>query len=152
MDTQAVIQILNRGLSIEYAGVIQFLQAAALVQGPYKEVHEELFRQMSEGSWRHAGTLARWIVLLNGIPTLEPAAIRQSTDLTEMLRDALELERQALATYLEAHGATGGDIPLRHTLEQLAHDERLHIEELEKLLGQKSLTLTVKEVKLKAGA
>lgn len=149
MDPQAAIRVLNRALSIEYAGVIQYLQNGFLVQGPYREVHANFFRKMSEESWKHAGTLGKWVALLNGIPTLEPAPIKQSTDLTEMLRQGLELEREAHKTYLEALGVVGDDPALRVFVEQMVHDERLHIEEFEKLLSQKRLTVAAKEVKLK---
>ncbi len=147
MDTQAAVRALNRALGIEYAGVIQYLQGAFLVQGPYREVHESFFRRMSEGSWRHAGTLGTWVVLLGGVPTVEPALIRQSTDLTEMLRQGLELEREAHRTYLEALTVVRDDPALRVFVEQMIHEERLHVEEFERLLGQKSLAVAVKEVK-----
>jgi bacterioferritin len=149
MDPQTTIRVLNRALSIEYAGVIQYLQDAFLVQGPYPEVHENFFRKMSEEAWRHAGPLGKWVVLLNGIPTLEPAPIKQSTDLTEMLRQGLELEREAYKTYLEALAIAGDDPAPRFFIEEMVHDERLHIEEFERLLSQKTLTVTAKEVKLK---
>jgi len=149
MDPQAAIRVLNRALSIEYAGVIQYLQDAFLVQGPYREVHENFFRKMSEESWKHAGKVGRWVVLLNGIPTLEPAAIKQSTDLTEMLRQGLELEREAHKIYLETLTVAADDPALRFFIEEMVHDERLAIEEFEKLLGQKALTIIAKEVKLR---
>jgi bacterioferritin len=144
-----VIQVLNRALSLEYAAVIQYLQDASLIQGSYRQLHEGFFRKMSEESWRHAGTLARWVVLLNGVPTVEPGPIRQSTDLTEMLRQGLDLEREAHRTYLEALTVAGDDPALRFFVEEMVHDERLHIDELEKLLGQKSLTVAAREVNLR---
>lgn len=149
MDPQAAIKVLNRALSLEYAGVIQYLQDAFLVQGPYREVHENFFTEMSQDSWKHAGTLGKWVVLLNGIPTLEPAPIKQSADVTEMLRQGLELEREAHKTYLEALKVVKDDPALCVFVEQMIHDERLHIEKFEKLLSQKTLTVTAKEVKLK---
>ncbi|OGL19239.1 MAG: hypothetical protein A3F92_10105 [Candidatus Rokubacteria bacterium RIFCSPLOWO2_12_FULL_71_22] len=149
MDTQAVIRVLNRGLSIEYAGIIQFLQDVALVQGPHRHLHADFFRQRSEASWRHAQKVAQWIVLLNGLPTVEPAPIKQSADLTEMFRQGLELEREAHKTYLEALPLVGDDAALRLFVEEMIQDERLDIETFEKLLGQKTIMVAAKEVKLK---
>ncbi len=149
MDTQAVIRVLNRGLSIEYAGVIQFLQDSALVQGPYRDLHASFFRERSEASWKHAQKVGRWIVLLNGLPTVEPAPIKQTADLTEMLRQGLDLEREAHKTYLEALPLVSDDAALRLFVEEMIQDERLDIEKYEQLLGQKTVTVTVKEVKLK---
>lgn len=149
MDTQAVIRTLNRGLGIEYAGVIQFLQDLALVQGPHRHLHADFFRQRSEASWRHAQKVAQWIVLLNGLPTVEPAPIKQSADLTEMFRQGLELEREAHKTYLEALPLVSDDAALRLFVEEMIQDERLDIETFEKLLGQKTIMVAAKEVKLK---
>lgn len=149
MDSQATIRVLNRALSLEYAGIIQYLQAAALVQGPIRELHANFFRQQSESSRRHAEKVSRWVVLLNGLPTVEPGAIRQSTDLTEMLRQGLELERQAHRVYLEALDVAGDDPALRFFVEEMIHDERLDIDEFEKLLGQKTVTVAAKEVTLR---
>ena len=146
MDTQAVIGVLNRGLSIEYAAVIQFLQDAARVQGPYRELHAGFFRERSEASWKHAHKVGQWIVLLNGLPTVEPAPIKQSTDLTEMLRQGLELEREAHKTYLEALPLVMDDAALRLFVEEMVQDERLDVEKFEQLLGQKTVTVAVKEV------
>jgi len=141
--------VLNRALSLEYAGVIQYLQDAFLVQGPYREVHENFFKGMSEGAWKDAGKLGQWVVLLNGIPTLEPAPIKQSTDLTEMLRQGLELEREAHKIYLEALTVVSEDPALRLFVEAMVQDHRLHIDQFEKLLGQKTLAVATKEVKLR---
>jgi bacterioferritin len=149
MDTQAAIRVLNRALSLEYAGVIQSLQAAALVQGPYRELHEKFFAEQSESAREHARKLTRWIVLLNGLPTVEPAPIRQSTDLTEMLRQGLELEREAHRAYLEALPLTADEPALRFFVEEMVQSERLDIDQFEKLLGQKVIMVATKEIKLK---
>ncbi|MBI2218726.1 MAG: hypothetical protein HYU51_15665 [Candidatus Rokubacteria bacterium] len=149
MNAEAVIRVLNRGLSIEYAGVIQFLQASSLVQGPYREVHAGFFRERSEASWKHGQKLGRWIVLLNGLPAVEPAPIKQSTELTEMLRQGLELEGEAHRTYLEALGLVADAAALRLFVEEMVQDERLDIDTFERLLGQKTVTVAAKEVKLK---
>lgn len=149
MDAQAAIRVLNRALALEYAGVIQYVQAAVLVQGPQRELHASFFRDQSESAWKHAQRVSRWIVLLNGLPTVEPAPIKQSTDLTEMLRQGLELEREAHKTYLEAHRVADDEPALRFFVEEMIHSERLDIDEFEKLLGQKTVMVAAKEVRLK---
>lgn len=149
MDPQSAIRVLNRALSLEYAGVIQYLQAAALVQGPQREVHARFFRDQSESAWKHAQRVGHWIVLLNGLPTVEPAPIRQSTDLTEMLRQGLELERETHRAYLDALGLVADEPALRFFVEEMVHDERLGIEQFERLLGLKTVTVAAREVTLR---
>ena len=64
--------------------------------------------------------------------------IRQSTDLKEMLKQDLELEREALAVYMSAWGSCGeDDLPTKFWLEGQIADEQIHIEELEKLTSER---------------
>ncbi len=150
MKAQEAIKALNHALRCEYAGVIQYLQSAQLIQGPDRNLHEEFFTKMSEECWKHAAEVGRWLVVLNSVPSVEPAPVKQSVDLTEMFRHGLDLEREAYTAYLEAHAASGEDAALRFFIEEMVHDERLHIEEFEKLLGMKKLTAGAKDAKAKA--
>src|SRR3954471_19436900 len=102
MANAELIESLNRVLSLELAGVIQYLQHSFLVTGPEREVFKEFFRDMSGEARDHAGLLGDKIVALGGVPTVEPGEIRQSTDLAEMLKQGLELERTAMETYVAA--------------------------------------------------
>jgi bacterioferritin (cytochrome b1) len=150
MKTQEAIKALNHGLQCEYAGVIQYLQSAQLVQGANRDLHDNFFRDMSKECWEHAHKVGRWLVVLNSVPSVEPGAVRQSADLTEMFRYGLELERETQTAYLEALSAAGDDAALRFFIEEMVQDERLHIDEFEKLLGMKKLSAATKEARAKA--
>ncbi|NKE73530.1 ferritin-like domain-containing protein [Candidatus Manganitrophus noduliformans] len=151
MNRQAVIDLLNRAVSLEYASAIMYQQHSLLVQGVHREVHSSLFRKMSESSFRHAREIGEYIVALGAVPTVEPATIRQSADLNEMLRLGLEVETTALETYKEGVSLVSDDIPLRVMLEHLAQDEYLHLTEIEKMLGMKALQIpaSAREVRSK---
>jgi bacterioferritin len=150
MKGQEAIKALNHALRCEYAGVIQYLQAAQLIQGPDRNLHEDFFKKMSEECWKHAAKVGKWLVVLNSIPSVEPAPVKQSTELTEMFRHGLELEREAQTAYLDAHAAAGDDAALRFFIEEMVQNERLHIDEFEKLLGIKKLGVATKELRAKA--
>lgn len=151
MNRQAVVDLLNRAVSLEYASAIMYQQHSLLVQGVNREVHSSLFRKMSESSFQHAREIGQYIVALGAVPTVEPATIRQSTDLNEMLRLGLEVETTALETYKQGVSLAADDIPLRVMLEHLAQDEYLHMTEIEKMLDMKALQIpaSVREVKSK---
>jgi bacterioferritin len=85
---------------------------------------------------------------LGGVPTVEPASIRQATELTEMLQQDLALERDALQAYLDAIDAAADHVPLRQMLEHMADEEQRSVWHLEKILQQKDFTLAAKEVGL----
>lgn len=149
MDRQSVIDALNKAVSLEYAAAIQYLQHSLLIQGVHREVHSNFFKEMGQSSFNHAREIGSYIVGLGGIPTVEPASIKQSTELNEMLQQDLELEQTALETYKEALSTASDDVPLRVMLEQIIHDEYQHVIGLEKMLGKKALKISAKEIKLK---
>jgi bacterioferritin len=149
MKTEAAVKVLNRALSLEYAGIIQYLQNAQLVQGLNRDLYESLFKKLSEESLNHASKVGRWIVLLGSVPTVEPGPIKQTADLNEMLRYGIELEKEAYETYVEALKAAGDNPPLRFFLEEMAYDEYMQIDEFERMLSTKAFTMPAKEIKLK---
>lgn len=154
MDVQKMIDALNKSLSLEYAGVIQYYQHGFLLQGPEREYMSDFFRDKSKNTLEsHVQRLGKKIVALGGLPTVEPATIRQASDLKEMLRQALELERETQAAHHDSLKLAQGDKPeeiaLRFMLEELVEDEQRDIDSLEMLLASKQPAITAKEVRLK---
>ncbi|HEX8776093.1 MAG TPA: ferritin-like domain-containing protein [Pyrinomonadaceae bacterium] len=140
MASKELLEHLNRALSLELASVVQYMQHSFLVTGMEREVYRSYFRKQSEESQEHATTLGDKIVALGGVPTVEPAMIRQSTDLAEMLRQDLALEREAMEVYMAAWEACGEEKenrPVRFQLEERIYQEQLHIDELEKLTSER---------------
>lgn len=147
-----IIQQLNKIMSLEYAGVVQYLQHSFLVSGHDRLVFSDYFHDQSESSHKHARTIGDKIVALGGVPTVEPATIHQSTDLQEMLEQDLRLEREALDAYMKAWEMAADNAPLKFFLENIIQEEQIHVEELEKLTATKSkvsVSDKEKEIKLK---
>lgn len=139
MARRELLEYLNVALSYELAGVIQYLQHSFLVGGEDREVYRTFFRGLANEAHLHAEILGDKIVALGGMPTVEPAIVRQSSELIEMLRQSLQLEREAMAGYMSAWSACDEiDLPQKFWLEGQISDEQMHIEELEKLCREKS--------------
>lgn len=150
MANQELIDGLNRALGLELAGVIQYMQHSFLVAGPEREVFRKFFRDLSEESHDHAEMLGDKIVALGGVPTVEPGDIRQSTDLSEMLRQDLELERAAMEAYVAAWKAcTDAELATRFLLEERIASEQRHIEEFEKLTNERRSSVTHERITLR---
>jgi bacterioferritin len=138
MAREELVENLNKALSYELAGVIQYSQHSYLITGTDREVFKDWFRDQADEAQDHADVLGDKIVALGGVPGVEPAAIRQSVDLKEMLKQDLELEREALAAYMAAWASCDdNDLPQKFWLEGQISDEQMHIEELEKLTSER---------------
>ena len=150
MANTLLVDNLNRALSLELAAVIQYMQHSFLVTGTEREVYRKFFRDQSEESQEHATTLGDKIVALSGVPTVEPSDIRQATQLTDMLRQDLELEREAMAAYVAAwKSCTDAELATRFQLEERIAEEQLHLEELEKLTSERTASITKEKIILR---
>jgi bacterioferritin len=150
MANAELIENLNRALGLELAGVIQYLQHSFLVTGVEREVYRKFFRDQSEEAQGHASTLGDKIVALGGVPTVEPAVIRQATQLVEMLRQDLQLEREAMEAYVAAwKSCTDAELGTRFMLEERISEETRHIEELEKLTSERTASVTKEKITLR---
>jgi bacterioferritin (cytochrome b1) len=67
----------------------------------------------------------------------------------EMLRQDLDLERQAMQAYLEAHKVAEDDVALRNMLEDQIDQEQRDIEELELYLDMVRTGAVAAEVNLR---
>ncbi len=150
MATTGLIENLNRALSLELAAVIQYMQHSFLVTGAEREVYSKFFRKQSEESHDHAATLGDKIVALGGVPTVEPAVIRQATQLVEMLRQDLQLEREAMDAYVAAwKSCTDAELGTRFLLEERIASEQKHLEEFEKLTSERKANVTKERITLR---
>lgn len=150
MARAELIDNLNKALSLELAGVIQYSQHSFLITGTDREVFKGWFRDQAEEAQDHAETLGDKIVALGGIPTVEPGTIRQSVELKEMLKQDLELEREAMGAYMAAWASCGDDdLPQKFWLEGQISDEQMHIEELEKLTSERQAKVNSERIILR---
>ena len=150
MAREELIENLNQALGFELAGVIQYSQHSYLVTGTEREIYKGFFRDQAQEAQSHAQFLGDKIVALGGIPTVEPAMIRQSIELKEMLKQNLELEREAMAAYMAAWTSCGEeDLPTKFWLEGQIADEQIHIEELEKLTSERRAKVNSEKIVLR---
>jgi bacterioferritin len=150
MSRAELVENLNKALSLEIAGVIQYSQHSYLVTGKDRIVYGEFFREQADEAQKHANILGDKVVALGGVPTVEPALIRQSVSLDEMLKQDLELEREAISAYMAAWNACDdNDLPQKFWLEGQIADEQMHIEELEKLTSERKAQAGNKRIVLR---
>ncbi len=150
MDKARVIDALNKAVALENAATLQYKQHALLVRGLWRRVFAEFFSSESRSALEHAHKFGQKIVALGGVPTIEiGATVRQSLDVEEMLRQDLELERQAMQAYLAAHALAEDNVALRNMLEDQIEQEQRDIEELELYLNMVQTGAIDREVNLR---
>jgi len=133
-DLQEVIDRLNEALSWELAGIVQYMNHATMVTGPERAHLEDFFEEGSEEALEHSEIAGNKIAALGGVPTVEPAKIRQATDTQGMLEAALELERDAMQAWQRAlEVADAANEGTKFWLEDHIAEEQEHIDELELL-------------------
>ena len=142
MDKAAMLEKLNEILKWEYAGLVQYTQFSFIVQDTLREVYYKFFRDNGEEALDHAHLVGDKIVALGGVPTVERAEVKQSTDLREMLEYSLEVESKQVQLYTEALALCGDrDVALRVVLEDLCRQEQEGVDHLEKVLKKRELTI-----------
>ena len=150
MENQSIIEALNKALSLEWSGTIQYHQHSFLLHGLWREAYKSFFTSKASECRDHATLLGEKIAALGGLPTVEPAPIKQTRELEEMLRQDLELEKTAVDAYHEALKVAKDDVALRHMLESLIDTETRHLEQIEKLLSVKTVKMKEKEIRFRS--
>ncbi|HUE72489.1 MAG TPA: ferritin-like domain-containing protein [Pirellulaceae bacterium] len=134
MDKAKIIEKLNEALRHEWTGVAQYSQAGFLVAGLWREVYSALFFDSAKESFGHARMVGEKIVAMGGVPTVERNPIKQSEDVLEMLKTALEFETKAVKVYNEALALAEGDRPLVVWLEDLLNEEQDGVDKITRIL------------------
>lgn len=134
MDKAKIIDKLNEALRHEWTGVAQYSQAGFLVAGLWREVYSGLFFDSAKESFGHARMVGEKIVALGGVPTVERNPIKQSEDVLEMLKTALEFETKAVKVYTEALALAEGDRALEVWLEDLLNEEQDGVDKITRIL------------------
>ncbi|MBU1018943.1 ferritin-like domain-containing protein [Patescibacteria group bacterium] len=137
MTNEEMIAALNKDLTLEYAAAVQYIQHAAMVTGAkYQAMQKELVVHANE-EIGHAILLAEQISGLGGIPTVDVAERFTADDSTEMMKQDLEGERDAVRRYKERVGQARdmGEFGLARALEDILIMEEEHARDLEAALG-----------------
>lgn len=134
MADKKLIDKMNDILRHEWTGVAQYSQAGFLVSGVLREVYSDMFFDSAKESFGHARKVGDKLVSLGGVPAIERNAVKQSTDLQEMLQHALEFESAAVRLYNEALALSGGDRALEVFLEDILKEEQEGVDHISKLL------------------
>ena len=137
LDKRQVVDLLNRILEQELAGVVRYTHYSFLVFGYSRIPIVSWLRDQANESLLHAQQAGEMITLLGAYPSLGigPLLDSHQHDIGAVMRDSLETEGKALALYKELLGIVEGQsVMLEEYARQMIYAEELHAGEVDKML------------------
>ena len=136
-DAQKVIDVMNRILEAELAGVVRYTHYSFLVFGFGRIPIVSWLRGQANESLLHAHQVGEWITTLGAYPSLAigPLLDSHQHDIAAMLRESLESEGAALNLYRELLDLVQGRfVALEEFARQMIHAEEVHAADVDKML------------------
>ncbi|MCK5499196.1 MAG: bacterioferritin, partial [Gammaproteobacteria bacterium] len=102
-DTKNAIDVLNKIMEIELAGVVRYTHYSLMVYGYNRIPIVSWMKSNAQEGLTHAHKAGEMVTLLGGHPSLKIGALleTQKHDIGDILRESLEHENSALEAYYE---------------------------------------------------
>jgi bacterioferritin len=128
-DKTSAIQILNKIMELELAGVVRYTHYSLMVYGYNRIPIVSWMQSNASESLAHAYKAGELVTLIGGHPSLKIGP------LLEILRESLEHEKAAIAAYYELlKSSEGKSILLEEYAREMIMNEELHLDEVNKML------------------
>jgi bacterioferritin len=137
IDKKSVVEVLNRILEAELAGVVRYTHYSFMVYGYNRIPIVAWLREQATESIGHAQQAGEMITLLGEHPSLSIGKLLETHrhDVGDILREALENERVGLALYQKLLELVAGrDVFLEEYARRLVTEESMHLAEVDKML------------------
>ena len=137
LDKDAVVNVLNRLLEAELAGVVRYTHYSFLVFGFGRIPIVSWLREQADESLLHAQQVGEWITTLGAYPSLAIGPLLDSHrhDIGAMLKESLDTEGQALVLYRQLLGLVEGrSVALEEFARQMVLAEEMHAADVDKML------------------
>lgn len=137
MNEKKVIEVLNKILEAELAGVVRYTHYSLMVFGHNRIPIIGWFREQATESLAHASVAGEHITTLGGHPSLKIGTLLESHkhSLNDIMKESLQHE-QAQVKNLTAllKLVEGKSVYLEEYARTMIHDEEMHISEINKML------------------
>jgi len=137
IDKNEVVAQLNRILESELAGVVRYTHYSFMVFGYGRIPIVSWLRAQATESMRHAEEAGEMITSMGAHPSLGIGQLLETHkhDIGDILREAMENEREGLALYEQLLGMVEGrDVTLEEYARTMVHEEQRHLWEVDKML------------------
>ena len=134
---KTAIEAINRILELELAGVVKYTHYALMVYGYNRIPIVSWLKGNADESLAHAHKAGEMVTLLGGHPSLKigPLLETEKHDIGDILRESLEHEKTALASYYDLLKiAEGHSVLLEEYGREMIVLEETHLDEVYKML------------------
>ena len=136
-EKQQAIEVLNKILELELAGVVRYTHYALMVFGYNRIPIVSWLQGNGDESLAHARKAGEFVTMLGGHPslTIGPLLETHKHDIGDILRESLEQESTTLAAYYELMRLTEGkSVALEEYAREMILLEEIHLDEVNKML------------------
>ena len=137
LNEKTVLDVLNRILEIELAGVVRYAHYSLMVFGHARIPIVSWMRTQADEGLTHALQAGEHITAMGGHPSLRIGKLLETHrhDIDQILREAMEHEQEGVDTYRKLlELVRDKDVMLEEYARKMVHDEEVHITEIEKML------------------
>jgi bacterioferritin len=137
LNRDRVVELLNRILEAELAGVVRYTHYSFLVYGYNRIPIVSWLREQASESLLHAQQAGEMITHLGAYPSLAigPLLDSHQHDIGAIMRESLDTEARALALYKELLTVVeGSSVMLEEYARQMVYAEEQHAGEVDKML------------------
>ena len=136
-DAVRAVAILNTIMEHELAGVVRYMHYSLMIYGYNRIPIVSWLKKNADESLAHAHKAGELVTMLGGHPSLKigPLLETEKHDVGDILRESLEHEKTAIASYYELLKISEGkSILLEEFAREMIVDEELHLDEVNKML------------------
>ena len=137
LDETSVVQLLNRILELELAGVVRYTHYSFMIYGYGRIPIVSWLRSQADESLRHAQEAGELITQLEGHPSLGIGSLLEShtDDISAILEESLKHEDEGLSAYADLLAIVEGrSVMLEEYARRMISDETRHVGEVKKML------------------
>lgn len=136
-ENQSAIDVLNKIMELELAGVVRYTHYALMVFGYNRIPIVSWLKGNADESLMHASKAGEFVTMLGGHPSLKigPLLETHKHDIGDILRESLEQESTTLRAYYELlHLAEGKSVAIEEYAREMILLEEVHLDEVNKML------------------
>ena len=136
-EKQQAIEILNKIMELELAGVVRYTHYSLMVFGYNRIPIVSWLKGNADESQAHAYKAGEFVTMLGGHPSLKigPLLETHKHDIGDILRESLEQESSTLEAYYELLKiAEGNSVSLEEYAREMILLEEVHLDEVNKML------------------